>query len=152
MKAYVLIIILIVAVSNECTPGQARKNRDRGQQMTKMTKVFSDRRNIGIKRKEGEDQIKKRSRPEGTRRHSRVQKKEQREEIVSRLLANDRLQTNQRWAKGIVPANKFAKIFPGLNAPHTYADFIRAVGKFPYVCRNWRDCGKELMSMGPLLP
>ena len=148
LEAYILTIILIVAVSNECTPGQARKNRDQGQQMTKMSKVFSDRRNFGIKRKEGEAQIKKHSRPEGTRRHSRVQKKEQREEIVSRLLANDRLQTNQRWAKGIVPANKFPKIFPGLNAPHTYADFIWAIGNFPYVCRNWRDCGKELAAMG----
>ena len=148
LEANVLTIIPIVAVSNECTPGQARKNRDRGQQMTKMTKVFSDKRNIGIKRKEGEAQIKKHSRSEGTRRHSRVQKKEQREEIVSTLLANDRLQTNQRWAKGIVPANKFPKIFPGLNAPHTYADFIRAIGKFPYVCRLWRDCGKELAAMG----
>ena len=148
LEAYVLTIILIVAVSNECTPGQARKNRDRGQQMTKMTKVFSDRRNFGIKRKEGEAQIKKHSRPEGTKRHSRVQEKEPIEEIVSRLLANDRLQTNQRWAKAIVPANKFPKIFPGLDTPQTYADFIRAIGKFPQVCRSWRGCGKELAAMG----
>ena len=145
LEAYILTTILLGAVSHECTPGQARKNRD---QMTKMSKVFSDRRNFGIKRKEGEAQIKKHSRSEGTRRHSRAQKKEQMEEIVSRLLAHDRLQTNQRWAKGIVPANKFPKIFPGLNAPHTYADFIRAIGKFPYVCRLWRDCGKELAAMG----
>ena len=148
LEAYVLTIILIVAVSNECTSGQARKNRDQGQQMTKMSKVFSDRRNFGIKRKEGEAQIKKHSRPEGTRRHSRVQKKEQREEFVSRLLANDRLRTNQRWAKGIVPANKFPKIFPGLDAPQTYADYIQAIGKFPHVCRSWRDCGNELMALG----
>ena len=148
LEAYVLTIILIVAVSNECTSGQARKNRNQGQQMTKMTKVFSDKRNIGIKRKEGEAQIKKHSRSEGTRRHSRAQKKEQMEEIVSRLLAHDRLQTNQRWAKGIVPANKFPKIFPGLDTPQTYADFIQAIGKFPQVCRNWRDCGKELMALG----
>merc|ERR1712013_154095 len=95
LEAYALTTIVRGAVSHECTPGQARKNRDWVQQMTKMSKVFSDRGNLGIKRKEGEAQIKKHSRPEGTRRHSRVQKKEQREEIVSRLLANDRLQTNQ---------------------------------------------------------
>ena len=148
LEAYVLTIILIVAVSKGCTPGQARKSRDRGQQMTKMSKVFSDRRNFGIKRKEGEAQIKKHSRPEGTRRHSRVQKKEQREEIVSRLLANDHLQINQQRAKGIVSANKFPKIFPGLDNPQTYADFIRAIGKFPQVCRLWRGCGKELAALG----
>ena len=148
LEANVLTIILLGAVSNECTPGQARKNRDQGQQMTKMSKVFSDRRNFGIKRKEGEAQIKKHSRPEGTRRHSRVQKKEQMQDIVTRLLANDRLQTNQRWAKGIVPANKFPKIFPGLDNPQTYADFIRAIGKFPQVCRLWRGCGKELAALG----
>ena len=145
LEANVLTIILLGAVSNGCTPGQARKNRDQGQQMTK---VFSDRKFFGKERNKGEAQIKKQSHPEGTRRHSRVQKKEQREEIVSTLLANDRLQTNQRWAKGIVPANKFPKIFPGLDTPQTYADFIQAIGKFPQVCKSWRGCGNELMAMG----
>ena len=45
-------------------------------------------------------------------------------------------------AKKILPAETFPKVFPGLNDPQTYVDFILAVGKFS-VCTNLRKCRKE---------
>ena len=71
----------------------------------------------------------------------------ERERLINRLLGST-LKYNQKLARIIIPPEKFPKIFPGLDTPQTYADFIQAIGKFPQVCRSWRGCGKELAAMG----
>ena len=55
-----------------------------------------------------------------------------REEVVNRRLGRN-LEPNLQLAKKILPVETFPKVFPGLDDPHTYADFILAVGDFP-VC------------------
>ena len=71
----------------------------------------------------------------------------ERERLINSLLGST-LQYNQKLARIIIPPEKFPKIFPGLDTPQTYADFIRAIGKFPQVCKSWRGCRKELAAMG----
>ena len=71
----------------------------------------------------------------------------ERERLINRLLGST-LKYNQKLARIIIPPEKFPKIFPGLDTPQTYVDFIQAIGKFPQVCRSWRGCGKELAAMG----
>ena len=67
-----------------------------------------------------------------------------REEVVNRRLGRN-LEPNLQLAKKILPVETFPKVFPGLSDPHTYTDFILAVGNFP-VCTP-STCHEELASM-----
>ena len=71
----------------------------------------------------------------------------ERDRLINRLLGST-LQYNQKLARIIIPPEKFPKIFPGLDTPQTYADFIQAIDKFPQVCKSWRGCRKEMVAMG----
>ena len=64
-----------------------------------------------------------------------------REEVVKRR----NLEPNLQLAKKILPVETFPNVFPGLDDPHTYTDFILAVSNFP-VCTP-RTCHEELASM-----
>ena len=73
-----------------------------------------------------------------------------REEVVNRRLGRN-LEPNLQLAKKILPVETFPKVFPGLDDPHTYADFILAVGNFPVCTPSTSStpstCREELASM-----
>ena len=68
----------------------------------------------------------------------------EREEVVNRRLGRN-LQPQVHLAKRILPVETFPKVFPGLDDPHMYTDFILAVGSLP-VCTP-STCHEELPSM-----
>ena len=57
-----------------------------------------------------------------------------RNEILKKRLGRN-LKPNLQLAMRILPAETFPQVFPGLSDPHTYVDFILAVGKFA-ACAN----------------
>ena len=77
---------------------------------------------------------------------TKISSSSKREEIVKRRLGRN-LKANPQLAQRILPSETFPKVFPGLDDPQTYVDFILAVGKFP-VCTNPFKCRQELASMG----
>ena len=144
-KISILTLILSIAVSHECTQNQSRRNRTKiVAESTERTKTQrdSDGEKVFIISTEDETENKK----DGANKaeETKIQKEKKREQIVERRLGRN-LQPNLQQAKEILPAEMFPKVFPGLEDPHTYVDFILAIGKFPVCIPS--TCQEELASM-----
>ena len=124
-------LILLIAVSNECTQSQSGGNRSK---IDKSTQKDSSNGKLVIISTNDETQNKKNSanKDKETKIQKGISSALKREEVVNRRLGRN-LEPNLQLAKKILPVETFPKVFPGLDDPHTYADFILAVGNFP-VC------------------
>ena len=145
-KIHILTLILFIAVSHECTQNHSRRNRSKADESIQRTKTENgsdDGKLFIISTEEKKDETKNKH---GANKDQRTEtKKEKREEIVKRRLGRN-LQPSMQLATRFLPVETFPKVFPGLDDPHTYTDFILAIGKFP-VCKVPSTCHQELASM-----
>ena len=144
-KIHILSLILFIAVSHECTQNHSRRNRSKTDESTQRTKTKNgDGTVFIISTEEKKDETQNKGN-DGNKENGTETKKENREEIVKRRLGRN-LQPNLQLATRILPVETFPKVFPGLDDPHTYTDFILAIGKFP-VCKSPSTCHQELALM-----
>ena len=54
---------------------------------------------------------------------------------------------NVKTVEKILPEFKFNGFFLSKNAAYTYTNFLRAIGKFPTICKHSAKCPKVLASM-----
>ena len=54
---------------------------------------------------------------------------------------------NVKTVEQIFPESKFNEFFPTRNAAYTYTNFLRAIGKYPAICRTASTCPKILAGM-----
>jgi len=54
---------------------------------------------------------------------------------------------NVKNVENILPESKFNELFPNRNAKYTYTNFLRAIGKYPAICREAKHCPKTLANM-----
>ena len=54
---------------------------------------------------------------------------------------------NVKTVEQLLPESKFNEFFPKRNAAYTYTNFLRAIGKYPAICKNASNCGKILAGM-----
>ena len=142
-KIHILTLILFIAVSHECTQNHSRRNRSKADESTQRTKT-GDGKLFMISTEEEKDETQNKGNGENKEKGTKT-KKEKREEIVKRRLGRN-LQPSMQLATRFLPVETFPKVFPGLDDPHTYTDFILAIGKFP-VCKVPSTCHQELASM-----
>ena len=143
-KIHILTLILSIAVSHGCTRNHSGRNRSKTDESTQWTKT-GDRKLFIISAEEKKDETQNRG--NGANKDKRTEtKNEKREEIVKRRLGKN-LQPNLQLATRIIPFETFPKVFPGLDDPHTYTDFILAIGKFPVCTQSPSTCHQELASM-----
>jgi len=55
--------------------------------------------------------------------------------------------TNVKNVEQVLPELKFQEFFPRRNEAYTYRNFLRAMGKYPAICRNSDNCSKILAAM-----
>ena len=146
-KIHILTLILFIAVSHECTQNQSRKNKsktDESIQRTTTNNDSGDGKLLMINTEEKKDETQNKGNG-GNKEKGTKTKEEKREEIVKRRLGRN-LQPNLQLASRILPVNTFPKVFPGLDDPHTYTDFILAIEKFS-ICSSPSTCQNELASL-----
>ena len=66
------------------------------------------------------------------------------EAIVPGASANPQ---NVKTVEQIFPESKFNDFFPNKDAAYTYTNFLRAIGKYPAICKNAVNCPKILAGM-----
>ena len=54
---------------------------------------------------------------------------------------------NVKIVEQILPETKFAEFFPTRDAAYTYTNFLRAIGKYPAICKSSSTCPKVLANM-----
>ena len=54
---------------------------------------------------------------------------------------------NVKAVEQVLSESKFKEFFPNRNAAYTYSNFLRAIGKYPAVCKNASTCPKILAGM-----
>ena len=54
---------------------------------------------------------------------------------------------NVKNVESIFKESKFNDFFPKRNAAYTYANFLKAIGKYPSICSNALLCPKILANM-----
>jgi len=54
---------------------------------------------------------------------------------------------NVKTVERVLPESKFKEFFPKRNSAYTYSNFLRAIGKYPAICKNASNCGKILAGM-----
>ena len=52
--------------------------------------------------------------------------------------------SNVKTVEQVLPESKFNEFFPQRNAAYTYTNFLRAIGKYPAICKNASNCPKIL--------
>ena len=55
--------------------------------------------------------------------------------------------SNVKTVEQVLPESKFNEFFPQRNAAYTYTNFLRAIGKYPAICKNASNCPKILAGM-----
>ena len=55
--------------------------------------------------------------------------------------------SNVKNVERVLPESKFNEFFPRKNAAYSYTNFLRAIGKYPAICKNAADCPKILAGM-----
>ena len=55
--------------------------------------------------------------------------------------------TNVKNVEQVLPELKFQEFFPRRNEAYTYRNFLKAMGKYPAICRNSDNCSKILATM-----
>ena len=55
--------------------------------------------------------------------------------------------TNVKNVEQVLPEWKFQEFFPRRNEAYTYRNFLKAMGKYPAICRNSDNCSKILAAM-----
>ena len=55
--------------------------------------------------------------------------------------------SNVKTVEQVLPESKFNEFFPRKNAAYTYTNFLKAIGKYPAICRNAANCPKILAGM-----
>ena len=54
---------------------------------------------------------------------------------------------NVKHVEAILPESRFEEFFPTRNAAYTYTNFLKAVGKYPAICRAAAQCSRVLANM-----
>ena len=55
--------------------------------------------------------------------------------------------SNVKTVEQVLPESKFNEFFPQKDAAYTYTNFLRAIGKYPAICKNAANCPKILAGM-----
>ena len=55
--------------------------------------------------------------------------------------------SNVKNVERVLPESKFNEFFPRKNAAYSYTNFLRAIGKYPAICKNAANCAKILAGM-----
>ena len=66
------------------------------------------------------------------------------EDILPGALNNP---ANVKNVEQIIPEAKFNEFFPTKNGAYTYTNFLRAIGKYPAICKSAENCSKILAGM-----
>ena len=66
------------------------------------------------------------------------------EEILPGAASNP---ANVKNVEQIIPESKFNEFFPTKDSAYTYTNFLRAIGKYPAICKSAANCPKILAGM-----